>query len=177
MIIMKLKSTIAAAAIALLPMSAGALTITTDGPIEGGVINLSANDIFTIEINGGSLDSGGSAAFGFVATEALIAVDTNSLNPNDGFADAKVEWNSEADLSGTSYGSISGADLILGKELKVSFSKMQAIWLVASWTDVTREKSNFDLRIEATAVPLPAGILLLGTSLAGFGVMRRRKRA
>lgn len=28
-----------------------------------------------------------------------------------------------------------------------------------------------------TAVPVPAGILLMGTALAGFGVMRRRKQA
>ena len=36
------------------------------------------------------------------------------------------------------------------------------------------QDTNFDLIIEP--VPLPAGILLMGTALAGFGVMRRRKQ-
>lgn len=36
---------------------------------------------------------------------------------------------------------------------------------------------TFDFQLRATPVPVPAGILLMGTALAGFGVMRRRKKA
>lgn len=35
--------------------------------------------------------------------------------------------------------------------------------------------STFDFALKVTPVPVPAGILLMGTALAGFGVMRRRK--
>lgn len=37
--------------------------------------------------------------------------------------------------------------------------------------------TNYDATLTATPVPVPAGILLMGTALAGFGVMRRRKKA
>lgn len=34
-----------------------------------------------------------------------------------------------------------------------------------------------DLNLTISAVPLPAGVLLMGTALAGFGVMRRRRKS
>jgi len=46
--------------------------------------------------------------------------------------------------------------------------------------DIAQGDRDFDdigMRIDIEPVPLPAGILLLGTALAGFGVMRRRKQA
>ncbi|WP_298921724.1 THxN family PEP-CTERM protein [uncultured Roseobacter sp.] len=47
---------------------------------------------------------------------------------------------------------------------------------------LTQENSNNPAQLYATftavsQVPLPAGMLLMGTALAGFGVMRRRKKA
>ncbi|MGC3939989.1 THxN family PEP-CTERM protein [Roseobacter sp. EG26] len=47
---------------------------------------------------------------------------------------------------------------------------------------LTQENSNNQAQLYATftavsQVPLPAGMLLMGTALAGFGVMRRRKKA
>jgi hypothetical protein len=36
--------------------------------------------------------------------------------------------------------------------------------------------ASYDATLITTPVPVPAGILLMGTALAGFGVMRRRKK-
>lgn len=54
--------------------------------------------------------------------------------------------------------------------------------VVFDWTfgDVTASgfsKPDFDFTIAATPVPLPAGVLLMGTALAGFGFARRMKKA
>jgi len=43
-----------------------------------------------------------------------------------------------------------------------------------------RRDRDFDdmvVRIDVASVPLPAGLLLMGTGLAGFGAMRRRKKS
>jgi hypothetical protein len=42
----------------------------------------------------------------------------------------------------------------------------------------TSSSNAFELaNVTVSAVPLPAGVLMMGTALAGFGVMRRRKKA
>ena len=41
----------------------------------------------------------------------------------------------------------------------------------------TSPAATYDFTLIATKVPVPAGVLLMGTALAGFGVMRRRKKA
>lgn len=170
-----LKPALAAAFLALAPLAAAATTITSNGPIDGSSIALSINDIFVIEIDGDAVDVGGSASFGFTATTDLGVLETNSLNPVLGFADAMVEWNSAADGSGTSFGSISGLALILGDTLATSFDAGETKWLIASWSDVTVDLSNFDLRVEA--VPLPAAGFLLFGALGGLAMVRRRRKA
>lgn len=45
--------------------------------------------------------------------------------------------------------------------------------VVVRWTGAA-PLTDFDVRIQA--VPVPAGVLLMGTALAGFGVMRRKKK-
>jgi len=36
---------------------------------------------------------------------------------------------------------------------------------------------NIDFQVAASPVPLPAGMVLMGTAIAGFGVARRRKKS
>ena len=43
-------------------------------------------------------------------------------------------------------------------------------------TGVLQADFEFDSLVITSPVPVPAGVLLMGTALAGFGVMRRRKK-
>jgi hypothetical protein len=181
---MKLKSFLGAAAVALTAAFIGAapaqaITVSDNGLLEGGIDSnsISVGDIFQIEIFGDAADTGGSVVWKFAATEALVTIETNSLNPVSGFAGATVQWNSQADGNGTSFGSISGLDLIMGKALVTQFAANELKYLIASWTDVTADKSNFDLRIDTQVVPLPASVFLLLAALGGLGVVSRRRPA
>lgn len=170
-----LKKLAAAALLATLPVSANAVIITTDGPVEGAAIGLSFGDIFTIEIDGDAIDGGGMASFGFTASSGFAAIETNSLNPVSGFTDATVEWNSAADGTGTTFASLTTAEVAAGAKLITPFAGGDTKWLIAKWTDVSADKSNFDLRVEA--VPLPASLALFLAALGGLGLVARRRAA
>ena len=181
---MKLKSFLGAAAVALTAAFLGAapaqaVTVVDNGLLEGGIDSnvISVGDIFQIEIFGNAVDTGGSVVWKFTASEALVALETNSLNPVTGFAGAMVEWNSQADGNGISFGSISGLDLIMGQALITSFAQDEMKFLIASWTDVTVDKANFDLRIDTQVVPRPASVFMLLAALGGLGAVSRRRSA
>lgn len=166
-----------AAAVALMPVAgSAAITISTSGtsaaPVENGIVSMSLNDVFAIEIEGSASDGAGSAAFGFQATSQLVAIETDSLNPNTGFAGATVEWNSQADGLGAVFGIVNAG---AGATLITTFGINDTKWLIARWTDVTSNLSNFDLRV--SAVPVPAAGLMLVTALGGAAALRRRKKA
>lgn len=167
----------AAAALMALPMMAEALTITTrGGAVASGTVAISPDSIFSVNIEGDAVDGSGSAWFGFTATEALAALETNSLNPVNSFTGAWVEWNSAFDGSGTSFGTITGAALAAGDILRTTFEAGETKFLIARWDDVARDQSDFDLRVEATVVPVPAALGLLLTGLGGMVLVSRRRR-
>lgn len=168
----------AAAAMLALPMTAEALTITTrGGAVINGTVGISQDSLFSMNIEGDAVDGGGSTWFGFTAATALAALETNSLNPIDSFVGARVEWNSASDGSGMSFGEISGTALAAGNILRTTFEAGETKFLIASWDNVARNQSDFDLRVEATVVPLPAALGLLLTGLGGLAVFARRRRA
>lgn len=169
-------------ALVLSPMKVDAATVTPGlgNPVEGGgtTNTIGIGNVFTMEIAGDYPDAAaGSFVWSFTANERLIALETNSLNPNNGFAGAKVEWNSASDGSGTVFGSISGSALTSGDALVTEFALNEEKFLIASWTSVTAKGSNFDLRVDATPIPLPAGGLLLLTALGGVAALRRKRKA
>lgn len=167
---------LAAAALFALPMSAGAVTVSGD-VADGGMTNISIGDVFQMEIDGDASDGAGDASFGFTASEELVTIETNSFNPTTGFTGAVVKWTENSDGTGAVYGTITGAALLAGDALEVYFGAGETKWLFASWTNVVSNGSNFDLRVEAANVPLPAGVVLMGTALAGFGIARRRRKS
>ena len=166
-----------AAAIAVLSTAANAITVTTNGPIQNGTINIDANDVYTMEIGGDLVDNGGSASFGFTALTDLVSIETNSLNPTNGFLGAVVTWSTGINGTGTVLGSISGAALAAGNELVLALMQGTTYWLTATWTDVNRNGSNFDLRVETSPVPVPAALPLLASGLLGMGYLARRRKA
>lgn len=163
--------------------SVGAVTITTDhvdganDPVEGMAVALSGGDVMTMDIDTAGADVGsgaGHASFGFTATEELVTLETNSLNPDNGFLGTSVIWSTEEDGGGTIIASLNGNTDVQDGSMTVVFDIGETLWLTALWEDIAEPGADFDLRVTA-AVPVPAGMLLMGTALAGFGIARRRK--
>jgi hypothetical protein len=171
------KMGVAAAALTA-AFSVGANAATIGGTLtEGGVTPFKVGDIETVEIEANRTDGAGLLSFGLLAGSDLAAIETNSLNPVTGFVDALVTISTGEDGTGSILGSITGAALAAGEALIVSMDAGTTYWLNASWSDVAQNLSNFDLRIEAAPVPVPAaGFLLLG-GLGGLAAMKRRKKS
>ncbi len=180
---MNFKTLVAAAAIAISPLVANAATFVEDG----GTYSISPGDEFfgdvkkseikkidfwsvKFESTADPLDAGASATIGDVVFKQ--------------FKDLTMWWISANDWDGTEENLAAAAanalDSIaitpLQTSLATTFESPLNLdqYLVVTWSDA---KKNAAFDIEVTAVPLPAGILLMGTALAGFGVMRRRKQA
>ena len=175
----------AAAALFALSTAASAVTVIATAvigdadPVEDGVVDISVDDIFTVQIATDAADVGSGAdefSFGFEATEALITVETNSLNPIEGFLVPTVIWSTGINGTGTVLGVLNGTSAgVDSGSLRQRFEIGDIFYLTAAFDDVLAAGADFDIRLEASPVPLPAGVLLMGTALAGFGVARRRK--
>ena len=178
---MNFKRIVGAAALAAVlpffaPAAQAAAVVDPSSTLVADAVELfNIGDIETVEINGNAADGGGMFSFGLLAGTNLLAVETNSLNPATGFAGAQVTITTGQGNTGTNLGSISGLDLLMGNALVVGMNAGQTYWLNAIWSDVTRDSSNFDLRIEA--VPVPASLLLIGAGLLGLGALRRKENA
>jgi hypothetical protein len=167
--------------------TAGAVTVSGDyladdagsGCSAGGNFDctdtlLSIGDAVQTRISGNAGDGGGSFTFAFTASEPLSAVEFNTVNPLTGFVGAEVEWNTAEDGSGTTLAFLTNAQILLSQSMQVAFLADQTLYLIATWTDVARNASSFDLRVEA--IPIPPALLLFGTALAGIGFLGRRRR-
>jgi len=63
------------------------------------------------------------------------------------------------------------------EDLSVDLNGTSFTFFVGSTNDAAGRADAALAGITIAAVPLPAGLLLLGTALGGFGIMRRRKNA
>ncbi len=165
--------------------AASAVTITTDAfnggtaPVVNATVSFGVPHVLTIDIDSEDGETaGGSATFGFTATENLDSIETNSLNPDLGFGGASVVWSTEANGAGTVIASLIGNSAVENGSMFVGFDAGETLWLTATWTSIDQAGSDFDLRVAAVApVPVPAGVLLMGTAIAGFGIARRRRKS
>lgn len=177
---MNLKTLLVAGVIAIAsPIAAAAATL-----VPGGTINnlsnapLDFNQDFDINTTAGSLNFTirNDTAFAQVFSVAGGTVQQQSAT-FDG--DTVLAWaTGDSDTVAGGAGILTG----LGPILTVIAAGTSEI-LTLTYTTVTDiegdigiGKTNVDFTVTATPVPVPAGILLMGTALAGFGVMRRRKK-
>ena len=166
------KVALAAAFVMAAPVAAVAASIVGSIDIAGSVTN---NGTFvgdggvTFNGNGSTqLATGDFSSVPAPALEDVTLTDITFAAPGDiwsvgGFTFTADSFSNVGNTSFTAMGIISSA----------SFSDTEG--LLVFTTQGANATASFSST--TTAVPLPAGILLMGTALAGFGVMRRRKKA
>ncbi len=182
---MKLKALAAAAALvgmAATPANAllvgGDTTVDASQIIGGGVASKSLvtettlkHGVFTAEaelIRG--VDENGSIAFDLTANSSVITVESNTVNTAGDINNLLikilvdgVEVASQSNVFGSAV--FPAITVIAGEVLRIE----------ATWDTFNASVANLDFKIDAT--PLPAGVALFLTGLAGLGVARKRKSA
>ncbi len=166
---MNLKSLALAAALAVAPFAANAITF--------GVTDSSAYDINSdTSFNGIVTAGGGSGTFTveFNSSIAPLAADVemtiNSLHLS-GFNNLSIAWLD------------AGMNALVGPQTAISgYNALETVFTAPNLTqyvqfawDGSSQGAGFDFSV--SAVPVPAGALLLGTALVGMGFVRSRKTA
>ena len=85
------------------------------------------------------------------------------------------EWFTEGPLGEDSTIEVLFAD-ILGDGNEAMLDSISEINFRFSTENTDARALDLEISSITTAIPLPAGVLLMGTALAGFGVMRRRQK-
>ncbi|MEM9420953.1 MAG: VPLPA-CTERM sorting domain-containing protein [Pseudomonadota bacterium] len=182
---MKLKTLAAAAAFLGMaaPMAANATLVVGDSTVAasqvggGGAFSASLKDeavlqhgIFTAEAELGTTDSNGTLVFEMTANSSVIAVESNTVNTAGDISGLIIKLL----VDGTEVASQSG---VVGSAIFAPITVVagQIFRIEASWDQVFANGTNLDFRVDAT--PLPAGVALFLTGLAGLGVARKRKSA
>ena len=160
---------IAAAALATLPVMAQAafVPITDDG---ASTISGANDDIFTFNVIPGdgdfnhefTLTNDGNGTAEVSLTTGIAA----------GFVGLVAQWLAADGSVLSSAGPDANGDIILSTAFVGPASLIQTLNI--SWTSVAKGVPDFDGQVTVSTVPVPAGLLLMGTALAGLGLTRRK---
>lgn len=162
---MNFKSVLAASVVATLPMAASAAVVQI---ADGGTTVLTEfnDDVyeFVVDTNAGDFTHTFTVAGD---GEGMAEVSLNTLIAPF-FDGVLVQWIADGKIVA------GGGD---GEVVTTSFVDPGSLTqtLSVTWTDAPAD-SGFDGAVVISAVPVPAGLLLMGTALAGFGALRRKQK-
>lgn len=182
---MSFKNLIAAGALALLPVSAfaapiefvdGGTTVVAGGTVTGAFSVDGAAGDYTHSFDLGNVGSGsarvtinGVTASAF--SNLTLAWNTATIAITDAFGNLlNPSFTGGEECEGPTDPFCQDQTVVFGGPLASGVNTFMVTW--SSESDL-----DFDGTIRVSVVPLPAGVLLLGTALAGFGIARRRKAA
>ena len=158
---MNIKSVMAAAVVATLPMAASAALVTI---ADGGTTLVTMGDVYQFDV----VTNAGDFQHTFTVASDSAGVASVSLNDIIApfFDGVTVEW---------SVGGVVVADGGEDELVSTTFADPGSLTqlLTISWVEAPAD-STFDGAVSISSVPVPAGLLLMGTALAGFGVLRRK---
>lgn len=169
---MNFRTLIAAAVLGALPFAASAVTLNPGNDIaDGGSYDLSTGPFnWGADFQDG--DAAGSVSFTFnndFSNDADAEAMGTVLQFIGTFADGvSVAW-----AGGGADAIASGTTGMFYVATNIAFGGSDS--LMISWGDVTGN-ADIDVAIKASVIPVPAGVVLLGTALAGLGFARRRKQ-
>ena len=166
---MKLTTFALGMALAAAPVAALAVTAPVlDNIVDGGVTTLSSGSFHSFEYTESDA-SGGAQSFTYEFTAAsglntIAGIDINAV-PANGITGLFVQWLAADGVTvDTAWDGVSSV-------LHTSFGAGVTKYLQIGWA--TSLKGG-DVDVNIQAVPLPAGVLLLGTALVGMGALRRK---
>lgn len=148
-------------------------TVTTDGinfdPFVQVLNDLSNGSLLTGElITGPASTTAGSVKFKFQAVgSGLVATNFSTESPLAAWTGLEISWlDSNMNVLSTLDSNFNSTTLF------TTFAEGEEQFLMASWDGYTNNGSNLDFRVEA-AIPVPAGVLLIGTAFLAAGAARR----
>ena len=159
---MNYKSLITAVAVASLPMTASAASLLVNGGTTDPTALNTTYQFLSLE--------GTEFTHTFVIDQdgaGVAALSFDSL-VESAFSNLNVTWYAGADTSG----SIIGTGVT---EASALIAAGAATLVVSAWESTDPGQIGTIGSVQISAVPVPAGLLLMGTAMAGLGVMRRKK--
>lgn len=173
---MLVKSLITAAALAMAPALAGAVTV------DGSFSQPGNNDLFVGTIGSGNAisDAGDgftSVAWMFTAQEDLRVHGTGTVNGVSAFIQPiEVSYSSDGVTPGTLF-ALSPIENDTQSYLLPSLllAPGDVFYVLIEYAGAIESDADIDFRLTATAVPLPGAGLMFITALAGMGFLARRR--